>query len=265
MAGDPMIKDPLFSMKPLTLFCLLCTALLVAGCSTAPVQDSARGTAAVVGNYVELGIAYMKQGQYDVALKRLQRALAIDGTSPDAHNAMALLRQQLEQPELAEEHFRKAIGHDPDFAAAHNNYGQFLCRRGRFEEAEREFNLAAENPLNKNRDTAYTNAGLCMELNEDPAAAEGYYRQALRQNPKQPVALLAMARLSFDNGRYLPARAYLQRYAEVGSPTPESLWLGYRVETRLGARDAAASYALALRGRFPDAEETRLLDEAQVR
>lgn len=252
-------------MKPLLLFCVMFTVLLVAGCTTAPVRQNDRATAAVVGNYVELGIEYMKQGQYDVALNRLQRALDIDGTSPDAHNAMALLRQQLEQPVLAEEHFRKAIGHDPDFAAAHNNYGQFLCRRGRFEEAEREFILAAENPLNKSRDTAYTNAGLCMGLQNDPAAAEGYFRQALRLNPKQPLALLAMARLSFDDGRYLPARAYLQRYAEVSSPTPESLWLGYRVETRLGAEDAASSYALALRGRFPDAQETRLLNEAESR
>lgn len=252
-------------MKPLSRLCLLFTALLLAGCSTSPVRDSDRATANVVGNYVELGIEYMKQGQYDVALNRLQRALDIDGTSPDAHNAMALLRQQLEQPALAEEHFRKAIGYAPDFAAAHNNYGQFLCRRGRFEEAEREFILAAENPLNKNRDTAYTNAGLCMGLKQDSAAAEGYFRQALRLNPQQPVALLAMARLSFEDGRYLPARAYLQRYAEVGAPTPESLWLGYRVETALGARDAASSYALALRGRFPDAEETRLLNETESR
>ncbi|MDZ7751239.1 MAG: type IV pilus biogenesis/stability protein PilW [Gammaproteobacteria bacterium] len=252
-------------MKPLSSLCLLLAVLLAAGCNTTPVRESDRATANVVGNYVELGIAYMKQGQYDVALNRLQRALDIDGSSPDAHNAMALLRQQLEQPALAEEHFQKAIGYDADFAAAHNNYGQFLCRRGRFEEGEREFILAAENPLNKNRDTAYTNAGLCMRLQQDLDKTERYFREALRLNPKQPVALLAMAHLSFDEGRYLPARAYLQRYAEVGSPTPESLWLGYRVETELGAQDAASSYALALRGRFPDAEETRLLDEVQSR
>lgn len=244
---------------------VLAVVVATAGCNTAQVRQTDPATETLVGNYVELGIEYMKQGQYDVALSRLQRALAIDSTSPEAHNAIALLYDRLEQTPLAEEHFRKAVDYDPQFAAAHNNYGTFLCRQGRHEAGEEHFLLAGNNTLNPNRDVAFTNAGLCMREKGAVDKAETYFRKALKINPRQPLALLAMARLSFEQQRYLPARAYLQRYAEVGTSTAESLWLGYRVESQLGDRNAASSYAVALRGRFPDSEEVRLLNQADAR
>lgn len=254
----PMNRCPFLS--------LVLVALLTAGCTTtAPVRPADSRTEDLVSNYVQLGIEYMKQGQYDVAMKRLERALSIDGTSPDAHNAMALLHDQLDQDDLAEAHYEKALRHDPKYAAAHNNYGGLLCRQGRYAEAERQFLLAGENPLNQNRDTAYTNAGLCVRQQGDLAKAETYFRKALELNPRQPVALMAMARLSFARDRFLQARAYLQRYAEVAPRTAESLWLGYRVERELGDRDAASSYAVALRGRFPDSQEARLLSQEEGR
>jgi type IV pilus assembly protein PilF len=37
------------------------------------------------------------------------------------------------------------------------------------------------------------------------------------------------------------------------------LWLGVRIERRLGDRNSEASYALQLRNRFPDSREARAL------
>lgn len=41
--------------------------------------------------------------------------------------------------------------------------------------------------------------------------------------------------------------------------TPESLLLAYRIETALRDHNAAASYALRLRNRFPEAAEVQRL------
>ena len=73
-----------------------------------------------------------------------------------------------------------------------------------------------------------------------------------------------MAEVSFRQDKFLPARAYLQRYAEVGRHSSRSLWLGVQVERALGDRDAEASYALRLEKAFPDSKETRLLQESRT-
>ena len=69
-----------------------------------------------------------------------------------------------------------------------------------------------------------------------------------------------MASITYDSGRYLPARAYIQRYSEIARHVPQSLWLGVLIERELGDRDAEASYALSLEKNFPDSEEAGKLN-----
>jgi type IV pilus assembly protein PilF len=233
-------------------------AALVSGCATAPPEGTSQDELKEL--HLQLGVGYMREEQYERSLDRLERALEIDPDYAEAHNALALLHERLGQHAEAERHFLEALRLDPQYSAARTNYGSFLCSRGRTEEGEEQFLTAAANPLYARRDLAWTNAGLCMLRHGAPGKAEEYLRRGLEENPRMPVALLQMARLSFEGGRALAARGYLQRYGEVGPPTPASLLLGYRVETALGDRDAAASYALSLRARFPDSSEVRVLD-----
>ena len=99
---------------------------------------------------------------------------------------------------------------------------------------------------------------------KDIESAEAHFRAALQINPRIAAALFQMATISYDLERHLPARAYLQRYLEIGAHTPQSLWLGIRIERVLGDKDALASYALQLEKEHPDTEEARLLLEAEV-
>jgi type IV pilus assembly protein PilF len=55
----------------------------------------------------------------------------------------------------------------------------------------------------------------------------------------------------------MKARAFIERYAGVAQPTPQSLLLGARIELALGDRAAARDYAAKLGTSFPDAKETR--------
>ncbi len=56
-------------------------------------------------------------------------------------------------------------------------------------------------------------------------------------------------------------RTYLRRYKQNAGYDAATLWLTVQTETKLGNRDAAASYALELKRRYPDSRETAQLVE----
>lgn len=212
---------------------------------------------------VKLGIGYMQQGKPDLALGRLQRALELEPNLASGHNAIAILYEQLGKIDLADEHYQRAVELKPQDSAAHNNYGTFLCsKRNLLDKAEQQFLEALKNPLYDTPEFAYENAGLCAKRKPDVAKAEQYFRKALELNPRLPTSLYQMALINFEAQRYLPARAYLQRYAEIARHTPQSLWLGIRIERELGDKNAVSSYSLYLKSNFPDSDEARLLRES---
>lgn len=236
--------------------------LLIPLAACAPQNVREQGINSPARLNVELGKAYIHEGDYKQAMTKLQRAIDDSPNYPEAHGTLAILHWRLGEQDKAEREFREAVRLDPDDPQFHNNYGVFLCEQKRYEQAEEQFMLALANPLYETPEYAYTNAGLCALRRPDPELAEKHFRAALRKNPKFPPALLKMGEISYEGQHYLQARAYLQRYAEVGQATAESLWLGVRTERKLGDRDAAATYALRLRSKFPDAEQTRLLLES---
>ena len=247
------------------LLVALALGLLVSACaSTARQSDTLRGTEdrpdTLAETHVKLGIGYMQQGKLDIALGKLQSALELNPNLASGHNAIAILYEQLGRLDTAEEHYQRAVSLAPQDSAAHNNYGTFLCgQRNKLDQAEQEFLKALENPLYTTPELAYENAGLCAQRKPDLVKAEQYFRKALELNSTLPVSLYQMGLISFEAGRYLPARAYLQRYSEVASHPPQSLWLGIRIERVLGDKNAEASYALSLKGNFRDSEEAKQL------
>jgi type IV pilus assembly protein PilF len=243
--------------------------LVLAGCATPPdgggspvaaPQPKAANKLAEV--QTELGIGYLREGNLEFAFDRLTRALDADPSYSRAHNAMGTLQERLGNTQEAETHFRRAVSLNATDSSAQINYGSLLCRTGRYEEGEQRFLQALKNSLYERPEVAYNNAGLCMQAAGDLDKAESYFRSALQRNPRMPAALLGMANISFQRGRYLPARAYLQRFEEVAPLDAQSLWLGVQVERQLGGRDAEQAYARQLRQGFPDAHETGLLERA---
>ena len=55
------------------------------------------------------------------------------------------------------------------------------------------------------------------------------------------------------------AKGYLNRLTQVSVANAEILWLGVRVERKLGDRNSEASYAMQLKNKFPDSKEARSL------
>ncbi len=212
--------------------------------------------------YVKLGVAYMRNGDMATALQKLKKGLEVDDGNAEAHNAIGLVYMQLGEKAPARRHLMRAVSLKPKNPYFHNALGTFLCADGEYEEALRHFDQAIANPLYPTPWVAESNAGMCALRKGELERADGYFRKVLQRDPRQPVALLNMARISLAKGNYLSARAYLQRLSAVAEPTPESLLLGVRAEEKLGNRKRALRYAAQLKKRFPDSDQAKALEES---
>jgi type IV pilus assembly protein PilF len=210
----------------------------------------------------QLGAEYLRQGKLELAQEKLEKAIEQNPQLASAHTYLALVYDQLGDEPKAEKHYERALKLEPGTATTLNLYGAFLCRHDREKEADKYFEQAAQDRRYKTPEVALTNAGVCALRLPDQSIAESYFRQALAANPKFQDALWHMSRLSFEKSNYLQARAFLQRYAEVGAMGAAALWLGVRVERSLGDADAAKRYAARLQQEFPESDEARLLAES---
>jgi len=236
----------------------LLLAVMLTACSAHQARDLNQPRTPAEIN-AEMGLRYMQQGDYQVALGKLKRALEQDSRLASAHHYIALLYNRLGSTDLAGQHFARAIKLAPGNAAIENNYGVFLCEQGHYREAEARFLRVLQVPDYKHPGEAYENAGLCALRSSDTTKAASYFRRALEFNPLRANSLYQMMKLSFDSGRLRDAQDFLQRYEKVASHSRQSLWLALRIERRLGNQAAARDYAQRLRRRFPDSAEARSL------
>lgn len=235
-------------------FAVAVLGVALIGCASTPGGREINEQKAAEAN-ANLGLRYMMQGQNDVALEKLKRALKYDDDYAPAHHYLAELYRRLGENEKADDHYRTALYLDPDNARFHNNYGVFLCSSGRYDDAEEQFLEVLNDPVYRGRAATYENLGLCLQEGKKHERAEKYFRKALEANPKRPASLWAMAQISVEQGKMMSARAYLQRFGEVARHTPQTLWLGIEVERALGDRDAVASYGMLLKNQFPKSDE----------
>jgi type IV pilus assembly protein PilF len=233
---------------------------LLMGCASSQDRKAlkARKENVVILN-TQLAATYLQRGRPEIALDNISKALALAPNDSQANNVMALLQWHLKQIDVADRYFRRALKSQPGNSEARNNYGAFLCERGEVDKAVKQFELALTNPLYTTPAQANLNAGLCLMKKPAPVMAESYFRETLKLDPKRKAALYQMAKISYDSGKTYSARGFIQRFFEIANDTPESLLLAVKIEGKLRAKDAEASYALRLRGKFPDSPETQEL------
>lgn len=239
---------------------ILFIGTLLMGCASNPERQAleARKENVVILN-TQLAAAYLQRGQPEIALHNISKALTLAPNDSQANNVMALLQWRLREHNVADKYFRRALKSQPDNSEARNNYGAFLCERGEVDKAIKQFELALSDPLYHTPAQANLNAGLCLMKKPAPAAAESYFREVLKLDARRKEALFYMAKISYDSGETYSARGFIQRFFEVATDSPESLLLAVRIEGKLRSKDAEASYALRLRGKYPESPEAQEL------
>lgn len=245
----------------------LLVVIALASCATggkSGVRTDARDQAREAARAnTQLGQSYMKQGKYEVALEKLQRALSLDPEFVDAHTVVAVLYENIGDAKQAEQHYRRASQLKPKGGDEANNYGAFLCKLRRPDEAEKYFEVALADPFYQTPDVALVNAGTCFAGSGKYDAAERVLRTALERRADNADALFQMANVQYGKGQFLTARAFMQRLDATGAIGPDALLLGRNIEAKLNNSQGAADYSRRLLRDFPKSPQANSLRLAQ--
>ncbi len=209
--------------------------------------------------HTELGSLYLHGGNLAVALEELTIAISIDPDYAKAYAIRGLAGYHVHEIPFADQDFRKALSLDANDPEINNNYGWFLCQIGRGKEAIDFFQRAMKSPLYETPEKAYLNAGACYAKLGDLASAENYVQHSLRIAQGNPQALLQLASINYRRGHLEQAKQELTDLLRNQDPSAEALWLGVRIERRLGDRVAEGKYASQLRRKFPLSPEAQEL------
>lgn len=245
-----------------TLLLLLATAVL-AGCAgssdfgTASDESEARRRARI---RLELASSYFEQGQTTVALDETKQALAIDPRYADAHNLRGLIYMRLGQMRLADDSFRRALDLSDGAPGVLHNYGWFQCQQGRHAEGVKNFRQALAHPVYAEAPAAeiaktWLSLGLCQLQAGQQLEARASLLKSDELDAANPVTGYNLAQIFYESGDMQRARFYIQRINNGALANAETLWLGVKIEQRLGNRAASEQLAGLLRSRHPDSRE----------
>jgi type IV pilus assembly protein PilF len=205
--------------------------------------------------HTDLGIAYLRDRNYEIALNEVQIAIDTLGSYAPAHNLKGLVHMALGQNDQAEASFRQAVGLAPGNSEFNNNYGWFLCQTGRVKESFAYFNQVLRNPLYKTPAKVMHNMGVCAILDKDDVNGESYLFRALKLDPGNLRAYYLLADIGYRNRRYDDARDWMKQLHARMEPTAETAWLALRIDRKVGDREGEARHTGILRRKFRDAPE----------
>lgn len=205
---------------------------------------------------LELAVGYFEQGQTEVALDELKQVLVLDPAFPDAYNLRGLIFMRLNQMRAAEESFSRALSLSPQDANVLHNLGWLTCQQSRYPEAFRAFEQALANPTYGSRPKTLMALGVCQARAGFLPEAERSLSRSYELDAGNPVTGYNLASLLFRRREDARAQFYIRRLNNSELANAESLWLGVRIERRLGNQEASLQLGNQLKKRFPQSRES---------
>ncbi|MDD0809729.1 type IV pilus biogenesis/stability protein PilW [Curvibacter sp. RS43] len=252
----------------LSALCLAGAGFGLSACGSNPAVPSAQDVSDAANAQVEEGEArrrarirlelasnYFDQGKTVVALDEVRQVLVADPSFAEAYNLRGLIYMRLDDDRQAEEAFKRALALSPRDSNVLHNYGWMLCQRKRYSEASEAFNQALNNVLYGDKAKTYMAQGLCQARAGQKAEAERNLSKAFELDAANPITSFNLSVLLYQRADLTRAQFYIRRLNNSEYANAESLWLGIRVERRLGDRVAMQQLAEQLKKRFPQSRE----------
>ncbi|WP_347332301.1 type IV pilus biogenesis/stability protein PilW [Marinimicrobium locisalis] len=249
-----MIKTANKPFNVIRALCLAVFCLSMIGCVTQTTGNEVDRKAALDTHY-RLALAYLDNRNRDSARHHIQKIFELDDDSAKGLAAQAVLFQLEGEAELAEDRFKQALKEDPGFSQARNNYAAFLYQRERYEDAFEQFEIVSRDLDYDQRARALLSLGRTAQKLERDERAKAAFEHAYNLDPNIAPVLVELAFISFQNEDYAKAKEYLDQYSRVAQQSARTLLLGIKIERIFGNKDKEASYAMALKNRFPYSEE----------
>lgn len=256
------VVKSLNNQRSIWIFSCILSLLLASGCVTTTIEGSSQQPEVdkeqALDTRLQLAVGYLEKGEHERAREHLNKAMEINSRSAELHDVWALLYQKEIEFEAAESHYKKALSYDPTFTRGRNNYGLFLLRLGRVEEAYQQFVKGSEDlDYPKRAELLYKVGVTALKLGHHQEAEKAFTKAAILR-PSMSEAYFELAEIAYDRADYLRSRQLLNRYNETKQRvSARALWLGIRLEHNSGNKDAEASQGMALRNLFPDSQENQ--------
>jgi type IV pilus assembly protein PilF len=210
---------------------------------------------------LELATAYFSKGDLRTALDEVKQVLSIDSNFSEALELRGLVYDALQEPALAEESFGRALQANPRNGSAMHNYAWFLCRKKDYDQADAMFARAQQQGFSVPTAKTLLVRGVCQIESGKVALAEKTIARSYELDPSSAVTAYNLARVLMLQGEAQRARFYIRRVNNVPEQAnAESLWLGIRIENKLGNVSERDELASALRSRFGSSREATALE-----
>ena len=233
-------------------------AVLLAGCASTADKAQAASLRERAALRLQLASAYYVQDQFVVALAEAEQAVQLVPDNAQVRGMRALIFAALRQPVAAEKDFLYALRLAPHNPELSNNYGQFLCQTGRAAQSLAYFDAALQDAAYATPEKALHNAGACSLALKDYPRAAGYWLKAERIAPGAAITYAGLVRVYYQQQDYRQAAHYLERLGKVAtmeSQAADVLWLGIKVQHKLGDAGAEAGLGAHLRNHHSGSPE----------
>jgi type IV pilus assembly protein PilF len=252
-------------------------ALLAAGCTSTVTRTEAKPDASAApaapdpeqvkrgaGVRLELASLYFSRGQFNTALDEIKLAIQADPNNGAAHNLMGLIYAALGNTAQAEASFRRALQINPRDADTMNNYGWFLCQNQRYKDAEAQFQQALVQPGYRGAARTLRVMGICQARDNQLADAEASLMRSYQIDPSSAETAYTLADVQYRRGEYERARFYIDRINKSAEQSnAQTLWLGSRIEYKLGNPTLARGLGDQLRKRYPQSPEALAFEQGR--
>lgn len=204
-----------------------------------------------------LATRYFEEGQDTVALDETKQALAADAEYSPAYVLRGLVYMRMNNPQLAEESFRRALQITPNDPDALHNYGWLLCGLQREKEGVALLARAVANPTYKGQSKSLMTKGVCEVRAGMVKEAEASFARSYQLDSTNPISGYNLASLLFKRGENERAQFYIRRLNATELANAETLWLGIKIERQMKNQEVADQLAQQLQRRFPESEELK--------
>ena len=154
----------------------------------------------------------------------VRKALELDESLPEAHDALALLKLNGWDWAAAEQEYQRAIELSPNFAKAHSGYSFYLSLVGRHGQAVAEAQRARD--LNPLLPTVNASVGYSFLMARRYDEARETLNNALEMDRKNPYTNGLLAQTYLGMEMYAEAVAGFHRVIELGGEPGYQIYLG---------------------------------------
>ncbi len=223
-------------MMSLKISLSICAMVMLHGCVTVNEGEPTPKVdpIAMAESRIALGLGYLENGNMIRAHDNLQQALSHAPQYYRTQLSMAHYYETVGEIDKAESMYKRSLRQHTKNGNVLNNYGTFLCKKGEYEQADKMFTRAIEQPYYYLIPASYENAAFCALKSQHPERAKYYFERAIDHDPHRPKSILQLAKLEIDDGEYTDARIRLMRFHQTYGVKKPSLQLLVELERAAG-------------------------------